>query len=94
MAVYKLFPTKDASLYSEFPSTNTGLDQILEASTYLKEGVPYVSRYLIEFSTTEIQDVINNKATNSWKAYLKNYNASTSGLSLDTSLYFYTISGS
>ena len=76
MAVYKLFPTKDASLYSEFPSTNTGLDQILETSTYLREGVPYTSRYLIEFSTTEIQDILNNQVGDSpFNTYLRNYSA-------------------
>ena len=94
MAVYKIFPTKDTTLYEQYPNRNTGLDQILEVSSYYSQGTRYNSRYLIEFSTTEIQDVLNNKATNSWNAYLKNYNASTSGLSLDTSLYFYTISGS
>ena len=94
MAVYKIFPTKDTTLYEQYPNKNTGLDQILEVSSYYDQGTKYNSRYLIEFSTTEIQDVLNNKATNSWNAYLKNYNASTSGLSLDTSLHFYTISGS
>ena len=94
MAVYKIFPTKDATLYEQFPNKNTGLDQILEASSYYYQGTRFNSRYLIQFSTTEIQNIINNKVTNSWEAYFKNYNASTSGLSLDTSLYFYTVSGS
>ena len=58
MAIYKLFPTKDTSLYSEFPTQNTGMDEILEASTYIKLGTPQTSRYLIEFSPTEITDVI------------------------------------
>ena len=31
MAVYKLFPTKDATLYSILPNMNTGLDEIIEA---------------------------------------------------------------
>ena len=95
MAVYKLFPTKDASLYSEFPSTNTGLDQILEASTYLKEGIPYVSRYLIEFSTTEIQDILNNKVgDSSFDVYLRNYTALVTSLNTDSNLEVKTISGS
>ena len=33
MAVYKIFPTQDATLYSLFPSMNTGLDEIIEATT-------------------------------------------------------------
>ena len=32
MAVYKIFPTADATLYSRFPNQNTGLDEILEVS--------------------------------------------------------------
>ena len=33
MAIYKLFPTKDATLYSGFPNMNTGLDSIIETKT-------------------------------------------------------------
>jgi len=94
MAVYKIFPSKDATLYEQYPSTNTGLDQILEASSYYYLGDRYNSRYLIQFSTTEIQGVLNDKVTGTYAAYLKNYNASTSGLNVDTQLYFYTVSGS
>ena len=94
MAVYKLFPTKDATLYEQFPFTNTGLDSILEASSYLSSGIRYNSRYLIQFSTSQIQDIIDTKVTNSFDVYLKLYNASTSGLSLDTTLQFLTVSGS
>jgi hypothetical protein len=32
MAVYKIFPEKDATLYSDYPIMNTGLDEILEIS--------------------------------------------------------------
>jgi len=32
MAVYKIFPTQDATLYSLFPTMNTGLDEIIEAT--------------------------------------------------------------
>ena len=95
MAVYKLFPTKDASLYSEFPSTNTGLDQVLEASTYLKRGIPYVCRYLIEFSTTEITDILNNRVgDSSFATYLRNYSALVTALNTDSKLEVKTISGS
>ena len=33
MAVYKIFPTQDATLYSLYPTMNTGLDEIIECST-------------------------------------------------------------
>jgi len=32
MAVYKIFPSADATLYSSSPAANTGLDEILEVS--------------------------------------------------------------
>jgi len=94
MAVYKIFPEKDATLYEQYPSMNTGLDQILEASSFYTLGTRYNSRYLIQFSTTEIQDVLNNTVTGTWDAYLKNYSATVSGLNTDTNLFIRTVSGS
>jgi hypothetical protein len=95
MAVYKIFPTKDTTLYSEFPNMNTGLDAIIEASTYLKLGDPQVSRYLIQFSTPEIQDILDTKVNGSnFKAKLINSAAVVTSLNLDTKLEVSTISGS
>tara|TARA_R110001606_G_scaffold155474_1_gene297705 strand:- start:2224 stop:3360 length:1137 start_codon:yes stop_codon:yes gene_type:complete len=95
MAVYKLFPTKDASIYTENISMNTGLDQIAEASTYIYQGDPHISRYLIDFSTSEISDIINNKISgSSFKTYLNSYAATVTGLNTNTKLYSYPISGS
>jgi hypothetical protein len=95
MAVYKIFPTKDASLYSEKPELNSGLDQILEASTYSKLGSFYTSRYLIQFSDNEINDIIDNKISGSnFNVYLRNYASVVNGLNLDSTLYFYPVSGS
>ena len=94
MAVYKIFPTQDATLYEQYPSKNTGLDQILEVSSYYYLGDRYNSRYLIQFSTDEIQDVIDNKVTGSWTSYLRNFNANVSGLAINTNLHFFTVSGS
>lgn len=56
MAVYKIFPEKDATLYSAFPIKNTGIDQIIEVST-TSDGD--ASRFLTKFSTTEISNVID-----------------------------------
>ena len=95
MAVYKIFPTKDSSIYTENTSMNTGLDEILEASTYMYLGDPNISRYLIEFSTSEISDIIINKISgSSFKTYLNNYAAVVTGLNVDSKLYAYPISGS
>ena len=65
MAVYKIFPTQDATLYSAYPTMNTGLDAILEASNKLGlDGTPDVARYLVQFNNLEIQDIIANKINN------------------------------
>ena len=93
MAVYKIFPTQDTTLYSTHPTMNAGLDAILE--TFNKIGIdgnPNVSRYLIQFDTNEIQDVINNKILgNSSSIYLKNFIAEAQGITQDTYLEIRTI---
>ena len=63
MAVYKIFPEKDTTIYSKYPDMNTGLDQILEISnenSLLAGSTPYASRILIKFPTSEIDEVLNN----------------------------------
>ena len=97
MAVYKIFPTKDATIYSLYPSRNTGLDEIIESSTSVINAspLPQTSRFLIQFSNTEINDIIANKISgSSWKAYFRGFLANLEGLNLDTQLEFYPISGS
>ena len=52
MAIYKLFPTKDATIYSRYPSKNTGLDEILDVSIEDAQdsGNTQASRFLVQFS--------------------------------------------
>jgi hypothetical protein len=96
MAVYKIFPTKDASIYSYYPTKNAGLDEILDISLYESiESTGEVSRALLAFSNTEISDLLTNKITPStYKAYLKLYLANASEIPLDYTLYCHPISGS
>ncbi len=97
MAIYKLFPTKDATIYSRYPAKNTGLDEILDVSIEDAQtsGNPQASRYLIQFSSTEIADVLTNKVSSSlWSASLSNYLAYGDGLNIDTTIDLYPISGS
>ena len=88
MAVYKLFPTKDATLYSYYPTMNTGLDAILETSNTINiEGNPIISRYLIEYDTTEIEDIIDNKISgSSFNVYFKNLISTAQGINADVNL--------
>lgn len=96
MAVYKIFPTKDASIYSYYSTKNAGLDEILDISLYESiEGVGEVARALLAFSNTEISDLLTNKiALSNYKAYLKLYLANASEIPLDYTLYCHPISGS
>ena len=95
MAVYNLFPEKDSTMYSEFPTLNTGLDEIIEASTFYNSSLPQVSRYVIKFAQTEIGDVIDNKiGTKNFQVNLKNYIANVTGINAETTLEIYPVSGS
>ena len=78
MAVYKIFPDKDATLYSIFPEMNTGLDEIVEATltTFAYSNPnPQVSRFVIHFTQEEIetsyQDIIKSIEENSSKEIIK-----------------------
>jgi len=65
MAIYKIFPSKDATMYTISQSMNTGLDELLEASTAIQFASPQVSRYLLEFSQTEINNFVETYVSGS-----------------------------
>ena len=98
MAIYKIFPTKDTTLYSMYPDKNTGLDSILEASLSVNEypnAAPQTSRFLVQFSTDDITDIINNKISGSqWEVNLKCFVSNITGLNSDTTLEIYPVSQS
>jgi hypothetical protein len=98
MAVYKIFPTQDTTLYSIYPEMNTGLDEILEAS--LEVGnigtpAPQASRFLIQFDTDEIVDVIDKKVSGAnYNVYLRCYVANVTALNSTTTIEAYAVSQS
>lgn len=108
MAVYKIFPTSDATMYSKFPAQNTGLDEILEisvknngnAANSLVESVPTeptlyddVRRSLIKFSDADLTK-IKSYCTGSWQAGLKLYLATAENLSKDYTIEIIRVSQS
>jgi hypothetical protein len=108
MAVYKIFPSSDATLYSKYPAQNTGLDSILEVATKnnenpansLVESVPTspllyddIRRSLIRFSDADLTK-IKSFSTGSWKAGLKLYLANAENLSTSYSLEIRQVSQS
>ena len=82
MAVYKLFPYKDTSLYSEYPTMNTGIDPINQISNlnFAVASSPSVARTLIAFDSEEINSVLSNKVTGTWDANLRCYIATAQGI--------------
>jgi hypothetical protein len=109
MAVYKIFPNKDATLYSLFPNMNTGLDEIVEATLTAfaySDPNPQTSRFLINFSEDEIDYVISGSNSligitssaqlldNSlWKANLQCFVATVTGLQSSTTVECYPVYG-
>ena len=97
MAVYKLFPEKDATIYSMFPNMNTGLDEIIEAtltSIAPNDPNPQVSRFLIKFDQSKIEDIITNQIGNAeWDVNLRCFISKTTGLSDTTTLDIFAVSG-
>jgi len=94
MAVYKIFPEKSSTLYSYYPTLNSGIDEILEVSTYYSvDGTNEVSRPLIKFPLDQITDIISNKISGSnFDAYLKLYLAKASEIPLNYTLFAHPIS--
>jgi hypothetical protein len=91
MAIYKIFASSDATIYSKYPQQNTGLDEILEVSAKNAISPSEVStldastgddlrRSLVQFSDSDLAK-IKTFATGSWKSYLRLYLANAENLS-------------
>ena len=83
MAVYKLFPYKDATLYSFFPNMNTGIDAITTISNLniAVDSNPQVARFLTEFVQSEIEEVINDKIKGAqWDVDFRSFIATAQGI--------------
>ncbi len=97
MAVYKLFPLQDATIYSFYKYMNTGIDPIIEAGNLNVNinPVPQVFRFLVEFDQNEINSVIDNTIGNvQFSSSLRCYIANAQGVDHDSCLEVYPISGS
>jgi len=92
MAIYKIFPEKSATLYSFYPTLNTGLDEILEISTFKSiNSTDEVSRALIKFPTNQISESLARAAGKAFDVYLKLYLANASSLPLNYTLFAHPI---
>jgi len=93
MAVYRIFPQQDAFIFSEASSSNAGLDEILEIGGYTDiSGEGETSRILIQFSSTEIADVVSNKiGSNNYSASLGLYLADAYQIPVNTTVFAYPV---
>jgi hypothetical protein len=98
MAIYKIFPEKDSTIYSGFTLKNTGIDEILEISTFYNTTSPEVSRALVKFSQDEIEHVFENIIilgdSQEYQVNLRLYVADVRGLNADTTLEIFPVSES
>jgi len=97
MAVYKLFPLQDTTLYSFYPDMNTGIDAMIEVGNLNVNinPVPQVFRYLIEFDQDEINTVVDTIVESAqFSSSLKCYVANAQGIDFNTNLEIYPVSGS
>ena len=97
MAVYKIFPLQDASIYSFYPTMNTGIDSIIEVGNLNVNinPVPQVFRYLLEFDQDEINSVIDSRVGGTqFSSSLKCFVANAQGVNFNTNIEVYPISGS
>lgn len=58
MAVYRLYPTKDTSIYSKYIDASAGSDEILEIDSYHLQGDTYVTRTLVAFDSAKTAQVV------------------------------------
>jgi len=97
MAVYKLFPEKDNTLYSMYPTMNTGIDPINQVSNlnFAIGSSPSIARTLLQFNTEEIITTLNDIVlNNNFDVYLKSYIATAQGINEDALIEIFPISES
>jgi hypothetical protein len=95
MAVYRIFPEKDTFIFTEVPTGNAGKDEIIEIGGYSNiSGVGDTNRILVQYSNTEIQDVIANKiGAADYSASLHLYLADAYEIPINYTLYAYPVYG-
>ena len=83
MAVYKIFPYQDTTLYSMYPQMNTGIDPISQVSNlnFAIDSSPSVARTLIQFDNDEINNTIENViGSTNFQTRLRSYIATAQGI--------------
>jgi len=98
MAVYKIFPSQDTTLYSAYPNMNTGIDALLEVSSTVPSEAPSprVARAIVKFDQSEINNVVDNIIgnLNTFSSSFQAFVATADGVNFDSTMEIYPVSGS
>jgi len=93
MSIYRIYPEKDSFISSEKPSSNSGLDEILEIGGYTTiSGEQHTLRTLVKFNNNEIKDTINNIVTSTYESNLHLTFGTGNELPTNFTLYGYPVS--
>ena len=92
MGVYKIFPSQDTTIYTDYNTLNAGLDAILDLSKNAPTIYPSssTSRILIQFDNEDIADAITKSGGN-YTASLKLYNAHVESIPTNFSIELYPV---
>ena len=94
MAIYKIFPTKDATLYSEYPLMNTGLDEMTEIrniETSLSNNTS-VSRYVSQYDQGEIDYIFDELiGENNYQINLRNFVATAESINQESKIEIFPL---
>lgn len=92
--IASIFNKSDATIYERYPNENTGLDAILEINKDIVDSINYNSRILLNFTLSDLNDLMTATQQASASYYLKLTAANTAEIPLDYSLYVYPVSQS
>lgn len=91
---YFITASKDASIYLQQPTQNTGLDEILEVSKTYYGNLKDVAHSLIKFNTTELSNSITSGDVTMSSAELILRECESNEIPLDYTIYAYQVSQS
>ncbi len=97
MAIYKIFPSKDATLYSEYPYMNTGLDEMTEIRNIQSSlsNNTAVSRYVSYYDQSTINYVFDNLIKeNNYQINLRNFVATAESINQSSTVEIFPLASS
>lgn len=98
MSVYRIFPSKDATLFTETPLNNSGLSEILDLSktnSIVNPSYSAIGRALVKFDDVDISSSVSNYiGSKPFSAFYGMYLAYASAIPTEYYLELYAVSES